>query len=89
MDIPTGLANFVIDPLLKHVILDGDKMVNASFGPGTQHIIFQIFQINFKLSELDVYRSLFGLFIFCLLFDCFDQKEERRLWLTYKIWLTK
>ena len=27
MDIPTGLANFVIDPLLKNVILNGDNML--------------------------------------------------------------
>ena len=46
MDIPTGVANFVIDPLLKHVILNGDNMANASFGPGN-HINLKLFKIKF------------------------------------------
>lgn len=32
--IPSGVANFVIDPFFNEFILNGDSMANATFGPG-------------------------------------------------------
>ena len=46
MNIPCGVASFVIDPLFNYFILNGDKMANATFGPGFIVFVIQFIKNN-------------------------------------------
>ena len=63
MNIPCGVANFVIDPLFNLFILNGDNMADATFGPGLVIFFAKVkinyFQVNWVFSGLSLACTLF------------------------------